>query len=338
MRIVQLVVTDAFAGTERYVAQTSRELARRGHDVVVLGGDRRGMSDALGGSADWRSAPRPTAAVRAMLRVGRADIVHAHLTHAEVAASLTRPVHRGAVVSTRHLATPRGSGPAGAVVRRVVERSLVAEVAISDFVAAAVTSQSPRQVHVVRNGVPRDESAYDVEARTVVMVQRLEAEKDTRTGLLAWQASGLASAGWSFVVVGDGVERKSLETLVSGDPSVRFVGYVADVPSYLRSAGILLATAPGEPFGLAVVEAMAAGVPVVASRSGGHLETVGTVAGAPMFDAGDVAEASRCLAELASDAVRRKELSDAGREVQRQQLSLDRQVSELEEIYRMAKR
>jgi glycosyltransferase involved in cell wall biosynthesis len=338
MRIVQLVVTDAFAGTERYVAQTSRELARRGHDVVVLGGDRRGMTAALAGSAQWRPAPRPLAAVRAMVSVGRPDIVHAHLTHAEVAASLTRPAHRAAVVSTRHLATPRGSGPAGAVVRRIVERSVVTEVAISDFVAAAVTSRSRREVQVVRNGVPSDDSAYDVESRTVVMVQRLEAEKDTRTGLLAWQASRLAEAGWSLVVVGDGDERKSLQTLASGDASVRFVGHVADVPSYLRSAGILLATAPGEPFGLAVVEAMAAGVPVVASGSGGHLETIGTVTGAAMFDAGDVDQAARCLVDLASDALRRKELSDAGREVQRRELSLDRQVSELEEIYRMAKR
>jgi glycosyltransferase involved in cell wall biosynthesis len=338
MRIVQLVVTDAFAGTERYVAQTSRELARRGHDVVVLGGDRRGMTDVLAGSADWRPSPRPVAAVRAMLQVGRPDIVHAHLTHAEVAASLTRPAHRAAVVSTRHLATPRGSGPAGGAVRRVVEHSVVAEVAISDFVAAAVTSQSSRQIHVVRNGVPRDESAYDVDARTVVMVQRLEAEKDTRTGLLAWQASGLAAAGWSLVVVGDGIERESLQTLASDDRSVQFVGHVADVPSYLRSAGILLATAPQEPFGLAVVEAMAAGVPVVASRSGGHLETAGTVAGAAMFDAGDADQAARCLVDLGSDPLRRKELSDAGREVQRRELSLDRQVSELEEIYRMAKR
>ena len=300
MRIVQLVVTDAFAGTERYVAQTSRELARRGHDVVVLGGDRRGMSDALAGSADWRSAPRPTAAVHAMLRVGRADIVHAHLTHAEVAASSPGPyiVARSSRPGTsrRHAARvrPEPSYAGSSSVGRRRGRDQY-------FVAAAVTSESPRQVHVVHNGVPRDESAYDVEARTVVMVQRLEAEKDTRTGLLAWQASGLASAGWSLVVVGDGAERKSLESLVSGDPSVRFVGHVADVPSYLRSAGILLATAPAEPFGLGRCRGMAAGVPVVASRSGGHLETVGTVAGAPMFDAGDVAEASRCLAELASD-------------------------------------
>jgi glycosyltransferase involved in cell wall biosynthesis len=186
--------------------------------------------------------------------------------------------------------------------------------------------------------VPRDESSYDVDARTVVIVQRLETEKDTRTALLAWQASGLAAAGWALVVLGDGSERESLETLASGDASVRFVGHVPDVSSYLRSAGMLLATAPGEPFGLAVVEAMAAGVPVVASRSGGHLETAGAVPGAAMFGVGDVDEAARCLADLASDPVRRKELSDAGREVQRREFSLDRQVGELEEIYRMVQR
>jgi glycosyltransferase involved in cell wall biosynthesis len=338
VRIVQVVVTDAFAGTERYVAQTSRELSRRGHHVTVIGGDRRQMTAVLGSSADWRPASSPLAAIRRMLGVGRVDIAHCHLTYAEVAAVLTRPVHRAAIVSTLHLTAARGARRGGAPVRYLVPRAVAAEVAVSSYVGSVPGPGSSRRVHVVRNGVSRDESPYDVDARTVVIVQRLEAEKDTRTALLAWQASGLAAAGWALVVLGDGSERESLETLASGDASVRFVGHVPDVSSYLRSAGMLLATAPGEPFGLAVVEAMAAGVPVVASRSGGHLETAGAVPGAAMFGVGDVDEAARCLADLASDPVRRKELSDAGREVQRREFSLDRQVGELEEIYRMVQR
>jgi glycosyltransferase involved in cell wall biosynthesis len=126
--------------------------------------------------------------------------------------------------------------------------------------------------------------------------------------------------------------------LIRDDTSVQFVGYVGDVGPYLRRAAMLLATAPAEPFGLSVVEAMAAGVPVVASCSGGHLETIGSVPGAPLFGVGDVNQAARCLAELAAEPDRRQALSDAGRVVQRQQFSLDRQVSELEGIYRMALR
>jgi glycosyltransferase involved in cell wall biosynthesis len=338
VRIVQVVVTDAFAGTERYVAQTSRELTRLGHDVTVIGGDRRQMTAVLGSSADWRPASSPPAALRRLLGVGRVDIVHCHLTYAEVAAVLTRPVHRAAIVSTLHLTAARGARRGGAAVRFLIPRAIAAEVAVSCYVGAVPGPGSARRVHVVRSGVPRDESSYDVDARTVVMMQRLETEKDTRIGLLAWRASGLAAAGWSLVVVGDGSQRESLETLASGDASVRFVGHVADVSSYLHSAGMLLATAPGEPFGLAVVEAMAAGVPVVACRSGGHLETAGAVPSAAMFGVGDVDEAARCLAELASDPVRRKQLSDAGRAVQRREFSLDRQVGELEAIYRMVQR
>jgi len=126
--------------------------------------------------------------------------------------------------------------------------------------------------------------------------------------------------------------------LICGDESVRFVGHVGDVSSYLRRAGILLATAPAEPFGLSVVEAMAAGVPVIAARSGGHLETIGSVDGAPLFPVGDVNAAARCLTDLAADSGRRKDLSDAGREVQRREFSLARQVSEIEGIYRMVLR
>jgi glycosyltransferase involved in cell wall biosynthesis len=338
VKIVQLVVTDAFAGTERYVAQTSRELARRGHDVTVLGGDRRRMTEVLDGTADWRPASSPGAALRRMLGVGHVDIAHCHLTYAEVAAVLTRPVHRAAIVSSLHLTATRGARRGGAAVRFLVPRAVAAQVAVSSYVGAVPGAASPNRLHVVPNGVPTDDASYDLDARTVVVMQRLESEKDTRTAVLAWQASGLAEAGWTLVILGDGVERKTLEALASGDASVRFAGHVPDVASYLHSAGMLLATAPGEPFGLAVVEAMAAGVPVVAARSGGHLETAGSVPGAAMFGVGDVDEAARRLAELASDPVRRKELSDAGREIQRREFSLDRQVSELESIYRMVQR
>jgi glycosyltransferase involved in cell wall biosynthesis len=108
----------------------------------------------------------------------------------------------------------------------------------------------------------------------VLVLQRLEPEKDTLTALRAWRASQLADDGWSMRVVGEGSERALLEAITAseGISSVTFVGWATSAEDELANAAILLAPAVAEPFGLAVVEALMAGIPVVASAAGGHLE------------------------------------------------------------------
>jgi glycosyltransferase involved in cell wall biosynthesis len=333
VRIVQVVVTDAFAGPERYVAQTSVAMARRGHDVVVLGGAPAGMLVALQGYAEWRPAARPGAALAGLIRIGRADIVNAHLTHAETAAVLTAPRHRGTVVATRHLLTGRGHGAVGPALRRIVEPRIDAEVRVARGIPA--TPGVPLSVVIVGGVEPRS-SAYQGSARTVLMMQRLEPEKATEVGLQAWRASGLAAEGWSLVVAGDGSERTRLEVMVAGEESVTFLGHVADVGALWPTVGVVLAPAGGESLGLTVLEAMAAGIPVVAARAAGHLETLGSVPGAALFAAGDVEEAARRLRELAGNEGLRGRLGEAARQVQRRDFSLDRQVEGLLELYEHA--
>jgi glycosyltransferase involved in cell wall biosynthesis len=80
-------------------------------------------------------------------------------------------------------------------------------------------------------------------------------------------------------------QRSGLEAWVEARsvPEVSFAGWVPDVQVELARAGMVLAPAPAEPFGLGVIEAMGAGVPVVACGGGGHLETVARLSDAPLF-------------------------------------------------------
>jgi len=164
----------------------------------------------------------------------------------------------------------------------------------------------------------------------VLVLQRLEAEKDTQTALKAWQASRLVEEGWSLRVVGRGAGRGELERLVASTAisGVTFAGWTDDVAEELGQAGMVLATAPAEPLGLAVLEAMAAGVPVVACASGGHRETIGQVTQAPMFAPGDFAAAGEALRSLISDATRSR-LSEDGRRLTRESFSIDGHVDRL---------
>lgn len=325
MRVAHLVCTSAFAGVERHVATLSAGLARAGLEVTMVGGDgERARADLGDSGATWLPGPDLRAGAAALARLGRLDIVHAHMTAAETVAVATAPLHRARVVATRHFARRRGSSPAGRLAAPVLGRAIAAQLAPSAYVAASVEGA----VSVIPAGVP-DAPAGTHAERVVLVVQRLEREKDTPTALRAFAASGLAGDGWALHVVGQGSEERALRVLAGelglGD-ACRFLGQLGDVAPRYASAGILLATTPIESFGLAVLEAMATGLAVVAAAGGGHLETVGACPGARLFPPGDAAGAGALLAELAGEPCERAAYGAELRRVQQGRFGLAAQV------------
>ena len=291
------------------------------------------MPGECGPRVRWSAGSAPPVAALSLARGGRRDVVHTHLSHADAVGVLTIPAHRGRLVATRHIAGIRGSSAAARNIGRAVSKALACEIAISRFVAAAL-ERSPSEI--LHNGVALNDSAYDVDSRTVLVAQRLEREKDTATAIRAWAQSSLPSAGWQLDICGDGSERAALEWLARSAgvaDSVRFLGWVRDIGRRLGKAGILLATAPAEPLGLTVLESMAAGVPVVAAAAGGHLETIGGVEDVPSFVPGDAAAAAAALELLAQSAELRQQLSSEVRALQRERFSMAGHVTRLEGIY-----
>jgi glycosyltransferase involved in cell wall biosynthesis len=329
MKVVHLVTTTAFAGVERYLTYVARAQAQAGLAVVVLGGDRERMAAAFDGSGVQHHAARPGPRTWARIRRSDTDVIHAHMTHAELVAVIAS--HGRPVVATRHFARRRGTSVLGRAAARYIAPRLAAEVAISRFVADSVGGA----VEIVPNGVP--EAPMGAHAEPVVLVaQRLEAEKDTATALRAWARSGLAEAGWRLVVAGQGAEQNQLEGLARElgiDHSVRMAGFVDDLQAEMAEAAVLLATAPAEPFGLTIAEAMACGLPVVAACGGSHLETVGRVTPDALFRAGDAHGAAGVLRAVALDEDRRRAAGAALQAYQREELGLAAHVERLGEVY-----
>lgn len=332
--VAHVVVTDNFAGAERYVCNVANETATRGWDAAVVGGNAERMRLALTEDVRWLPGANPLQALASLARLGRRGVCHAHMTMAEALALTAQPFHRAPVLATRHFAAARGRTRVGTLVAPWISRRLTREVAISEFVGRAI--ERPPDA-VVPNGVPSMPLLWKPASRVVLVLQRLEAEKNTLTALRAWNASGLADDGWSLRVVGDGSERESLQHwAVEHDVrAVTFVGWTPDVDGELAAAGLLLAPAPAEPFGLAVVEAMAAGVPVVAAAAGGHLETVGLVGDAALFAPGDHEAAAKALRTFTRDDARAA-ASTAGREIAASRFSLAAHVDALLVQYELA--
>lgn len=336
LEIVHVVLSTRFAGVERHIASLAAGQAAIGHRVRVAGGDPTAMRAILSGTG---VGVLPAASLLRTARVvdnnRHADILHVHMTAAEAAAVLSPRAWRIPVVSTRHFARRRGASRAGHLAAPVIPRRIAAEISVSDYVAGHIGAPSI----VVHPGVPVVTARFPAEQResTVLVVQRLEAEKRTDVAVRAFARSGLAQLGWRLDVVGDGAQRAMLERLAGQfgiAASTRFLGHRDDVMHLINRAGMLLAPCPVEALGLSVLEAMAAGLPVVASGAGGHLETVGSVAEAALFAAGDADAAAARLVALASDLDLRERYGAALQEVQRQRFTIEAQVRATDVVYR----
>jgi glycosyltransferase involved in cell wall biosynthesis len=155
-----------------------------------------------------------------------------------------------------------------------------------------------KRVHVLPPPVPVVASeSRAASGDYALVVARLAPEKGVDVAIDACRAAGM-----SLVVAGEGPERASLQVR-AGDSDVRFVGHVDDAELAALRAEAAVALVPSrsaETFGLAAAEAMAAGLPVVASRVGALGELVQE---AGLVPAGNVDALAQAIDRLAGDRV-----------------------------------
>lgn len=339
LRVLHVVRSGAFAGVEQFVRRLATAQAEAGYTVAVVGGAADQLRGPLRSAGVGFRPARTSAAVAAAVRVHahRVDVVNSHMTAADIGAVIGRALSAAqpAIVSTRHFAQQRGSiGPA--VLYRRLEQAIDGELSISRAVASAVGVAST----IVHPGVaPRDARAGQPRERTILMAQRLEAEKRSEVGIRAFAASGLAEEGWVLDIAGTGAESSALRALASSlgmSDTVRFLGFREDVPNLMAQAGLFLATCPFEHFGLSVLESMASALPVIATRAGGHVEMLAELDSRALFTPGDVDAAAASLRSLAADEMGRVRLGQTEQDHQRLHFSLQAQVEGTDTAYRAA--
>ncbi len=178
-----------------------------------------------------------------------------------------------------------------ALLDRLTVRSVPVLLTNSNYVRRKLAGLYGRDAHVITHGVDlptappealatlRAELKIDVKAPVVLTVNHLHPRKRVDLYLQVMATLKELFPNVVGIVVGDGIERQALERQAAGlgiRDSIRFVGWVAEeaLPVYYGLATVYLHTAREESFGLSVVEAMAAGIPVVAVAEGGPTETV----------------------------------------------------------------
>jgi len=200
----------------------------------------------------------------------------------------------------------------------------------------------PREKLVtIHNGMPDvpPELVHDAEISSLnpvhlIMVARLQPQKDHPT--LFQALAGLLDRAWTLELIGDGSDREALETLAKElgiADRVVFAGQRLDVPERLKEADLFVLITRWEGFPRSILEAMRAGLPVVATDVGGCRESV--VDGETGFlvrkeNTGDVRER---LKELIDSGDLRKRMGQAGRKRFEENFTFETMYQRTKEVY-----
>jgi glycosyltransferase involved in cell wall biosynthesis len=172
--------------------------------------------------------------------------------------------------------------------------------------------------------------------RTIVTVANLRPEKSHETLIAAARRLAPSHPELRFQVVGDGPRRRHLEELVAARGlagRVEFLGHREDVPAILASADAFVLPSRSEAFPNSAIEAMAAGLPVIASEVGGLIDLIDHGRTGLLVPPGDSDAFAAALHSLIADAARASALGRAARADVQQRYSFERMVASFEHLY-----
>jgi glycosyltransferase involved in cell wall biosynthesis len=170
-----------------------------------------------------------------------------------------------------------------------------------------------------------------------VFAGRLDPQKGLHTLLGAMHSPVLAAAGVRLLLLGDGPQRAELAQAVQHGGlagRVQFHGVVEDVAPYLRAGDIFAFPTLGEGMPNALLEAMASGLPCVASALGGCRDVITNDETGLLVPAGDASAFQGALERLVESSAMRERLGAAARQDAVSRFGLERMVDRYEACYR----
>jgi glycosyltransferase involved in cell wall biosynthesis len=351
MRVLHAILSEGFYGSERSCIELAAEQARAGHDVeVVIVNEqsdcaremRLAEAGALGTGTRLRLAVIPgwapaishrLFARRAIARF-RPDIVHTHLSPAARRVGTIAQKFRIPHISTLHINYDRREhDPCDGLV------------AVAGWQLDSAPQQFRSKIRHVRGWIPRQmeialaraggddatalRSQWKAGDSDMVFgsVGRMAPEKGMDVLVAAFRSAfPIGNEPVRLVLVGGGPERDAVQRRADGDPRIIVAGAQSDVARYYRAFDVFVSAARFEPFGIAILEAMAAGLPLVVTRTQGPGEFV-TDTRAIWAEPGDEVSLAGALREEAARGRRRLQY-ELGT------FAVERAASEIEQFYR----
>jgi glycosyltransferase involved in cell wall biosynthesis len=271
---------------------------------------------------------------------GRAHVVHTHNNVPLIYGSLAGKLAGGpAVIQTRHgqaLGTTRRHRAAVRLASLLTRR--VVCVSEDSRQISAAEGIPERKLMVIRNGIDTTRFAYrgPIIKGPAVAVGRLVPAKGVDILIRAVSIIVRSHRDFTLVVAGDGPARPRLEQLAQEfgiENHVRFLGEVSDVPALLARSSMLVQPSLSEGIPLTVLEAMACGLPVVATRVGGTSEVVEDGITGRLVTPGDPISLARGVMTLWSAQDGSHSIGLAGRQRVERGFDIRQMVAQYEALY-----
>ncbi len=368
LRILQVCSAEGFGGGERHVADLSRAMLERGHQVHMALRPNSAVRTAMGttnihyhelalrNALDVMSAWQLTRIIQSQ----HIDILHAHVardyTFCGIATRMARK-HEYPVrfFLTRHHFNPIKANPVYAWALADLDKLI----GVSRSVAARLQEAFPQhaeRIEVVPNWVDlrrignlnRDAARHVLGLRrswAIALIGQITPLKRQDLFLRAAQQL-IRQRHWSdvdFVIVGapgtndaDEAYAASLHALAAElgiSDQVHFTGFVPDLPQRMLAFDVVVAPSDNEAFSLAVIEAMAAGCAVVATRVGGLAEIVEDEMTGLLIEPDDVWGLVNALSRLLVDRHLRVQLGELASLTVRERFERERVIDRIEELY-----
>jgi glycosyltransferase involved in cell wall biosynthesis len=198
---------------------------------------------------------------------------------------------------------------------------------------------APSFIAVIPNGLDLDAFAERKPAgsiRTIITVANLRREKNHETLLAAAAVLLRSRPHLRFQIVGDGPRRAELEELsrARGLAShVEFLGHREDIPSLLAAADAFVLPSRSEAFPNGAIEAMAAGLPVVASNVGGLRDLIQSGRTGVLVPPGNPEALAGALQSLIDNPAGAEAIGRAARHEVQQRYSFERMIASFEDLY-----
>ncbi len=351
MRIAQVCPYDYLrpGGVQTHIRGLSAELRRRGHEVEVLA-PRGRPGDELGLRTVGCCRPLSFSATSIDLGVAgcgelgrlsrqRYDLVHYHTFWNPLIPLQVRAVLHVPSVATFHDTPPPGLfGSLAEKVLMPLAAGLIGRFLVQAVVAVSpVTQRYLGRAFVIPNGIEIGQPELPASGSEVLYLGRLEPRKGISVLLQAFGRLRQLVPAARLTVAGDGPLRSRLER--EAGPRVDFLGEVDEPTRRSLLAQCALVCAPslyGESFGLVLLEAMAAGRPVVAAANDGYTSLLTGELRTLLVPPGDPESLAERLADLLTDRAQARYLGQMGRE---RALLYDwsRVVDQLEAVYSRAR-
>ena len=364
VRVVEVLATGTNGGAQEHVYSLVTRLDRECYDVRVVslshGSSVRRMQKA-GIDVTVIDEPDDRLAVRMLadeLAPFQPEIVHNHMYRAEVVGTRAalllgeKGCRRPAIISTVHSSRVRCSEDRQTLRRLtpLMDRLIVVSKAIDHKIREEGRAVAP--ISLIYNGVDlqrynhqqpcctlHEEYLIPADAQIVGVVARLEAEKGHRTLLEAWPLVLAEVPSARLLIIGEGSERDSLEAQVVSlgiEDRVVFTGRREDVPAVTAARDVAVLPSYREAQGLSVLEAMALGRPVIASRVGGIPEMIEDGVSGLLVEPHDCDALAAGIVRLLTDHPLADMIAHRGHELVHDRFCIELMVHSISDLYDQA--